>query len=250
MSFYSGKLHRSAQQDELTLFVIDGWSRSSQYAKKLHRRALTSCEEWSVIGAIKEDDSPASAIACNDLEMTHPERSTALEFLRLFGKDGGGVGHALEQAYGVDISACGLGKEVVILAGHAEMPADSFHVDLCDDGPPGYKGLTFLHYAHDAWDPSWMGHFEIAGRGDEAVAGFAPLPNRSIIIDGCMRHRATNPRPEVVPLLNAAKVNSQFLGESGSTWFPKTSSSLFPSWRFAIVMQMYCWMPGFQEREL
>lgn len=232
----------------LSVIVVDGLSPSAKHLDGLHRKALSKCKKWSGIGAVKEEASETSAVACDDDRRTSADSEAAQKYLEKFHLDLAGA-PLLEAVFGVDPAgfSCGLGKELLLLVAHAEMAPDSFHMDICADAPPGYKGLTVLTYPHDAWSSEWEGHFQLAGPRDRPMASFAPLPGRTIVIDGCIRHRSTKPTSEAVPLLKPVAVNSRFRqenAETGSRWFPQAASSVFPQLRFAAVAQLFCPISG------
>lgn len=122
-----------------------------------------------------------------------------------------------------------------------DLARDDLHADGCDaQSLDGGEYFTVLGYPHTTWDSSWGGHTEFAARrcGDKetqdaklaartpAVLRVAPLPNRTVVFEGQVLHRATWPSASFV---NEVAVDGAGEGERGST-----------------VMQLVCW----RDREL
>jgi len=58
-----------------------------------------------------------------------------------------------------------------------------FHID-------GETGTTMLYYATDVYDPDEHGETQFLGK-DDVIYGILPKPNRLVIFDANIRHRAT-----------------------------------------------------------
>eukprot|EP00929_Paragymnodinium_shiwhaense_P028697 TRINITY_DN16587_c1_g1_i4.p1 TRINITY_DN16587_c1_g1~~TRINITY_DN16587_c1_g1_i4.p1 ORF type:complete len:145 (+),score=14.67 TRINITY_DN16587_c1_g1_i4:625-1059(+) len=133
------------------------------------------------------------------------------------------------------------------------MTPDAFHPDLCtgDQVPATHMGLSVILYPHDDWAVEWAGQFELQGPGWTPVARVSPIPNRTIIFDGCIRHRATNPSMSAAPVGDGIGTPSALLKFDAYRFAgPVADRELWQGWRFALVMQVGCaWLQDMSEME-
>eukprot|EP00747_Dinoflagellata_sp_TGD_P094064 gnl/TRDRNA2_/TRDRNA2_165979_c0_seq2.p1 gnl/TRDRNA2_/TRDRNA2_165979_c0~~gnl/TRDRNA2_/TRDRNA2_165979_c0_seq2.p1 ORF type:complete len:168 (+),score=8.78 gnl/TRDRNA2_/TRDRNA2_165979_c0_seq2:62-505(+) len=130
------------------------------------------------------------------------------------------------------------------------MEPDDWHFDWCEDEMSHDRGVTLVTYPHDRWNPEWSGEFELLGPpnrlgNNDVVAKIAPLPNRAIIFDGCLMHRATNPSVGAAPIKDTILVSDslrEHLQQKLRMYrFRKIPREFdFEGFRLAQVIQMAC----------
>lgn len=237
-----------------SVVLLDGIGESPwyAYARRIHRQALTRCSEWQETRS--SAFLPVTAYSCADADVNTREGEKASKLLELFTRDLS-VAAVLGDVYGMDASTCQHVREgVLISVQHRNMTPDTFHPDLCtgDQVPATHKGITVVVYPHDQWDPTWGGQFELQGPTDEPVAMVSPLPNRSVVIDGCIRHRATNAAVSAAPVVRMMGAPKQLmrLDRGRYTAEPNSTFNRWNQWRFALVMQLGCpWLGGQPPRQ-
>lgn len=231
-----------------SVLIIDGSNDWHRYSHRLHRWALAACATWGPLSVTP--GARANSYRCNEPAVAQASGEWANSLLQRF-KNDPFVASALARLYGVHAAACDYGEDGaglnVIIQNQTMLP-DSFHPDLCAaprGWAQGHRGLTLLTYPHHTWNASWLGHLELAGPNMRTVARLAPLRNRSVILDACIWHRATNPGPGAAPLHGRGAIASprlwRLLGYSQGyrRWH-------FQAWRFAVVMQLRCPLLGDQ----
>jgi len=228
-------------QWERSALVLDGapggWHAA---AGRMHRAALGACPSWYGVNA--HPGEPVNAYRC-DTTAYRGLAKTAGAVLAAFREDAA-IRALLPGVYGVDAQRCffGRGFGPLLVAQNRTMVPDSSHQDLCKRSLNNVLGISVITYPHDAWDSTWRGHFEfVRDNGTspgEPVARFSPQPDRTIIFDGCIWHRATNPLASAVPVGGSDAATSpglaEVLGDKGLSHFH------FREWRFAVVMQLFC----------
>mmetsp|Transcript_425 Transcript_425/g.1921 ORF Transcript_425/g.1921 Transcript_425/m.1921 type:complete len:237 (+) Transcript_425:288-998(+) len=222
-----------------------GQYSSSMAAEEDGTTSVEECtgRRWKV--ATFGDGAPANAYKCASPSVSSASGRLAVGLLHRFRRDPS-LASPLASLFGVQVAGCTLaegpnGNGLNVIVQNRTMRPDTFHPDLCD-APAGWargrRGLTLLTYPHDVWHPDWRGHLELAGPSSRAVARLAPLPNRSILFDACIWHRATNPAAAAAPLLEGIAVAPPFAVPLGRM-LPE-GPLLLHQWRFAMVMQMRC----------
>lgn len=218
--------------------VLDGTSNWHSFSAQLHRSALYDSKQ--LMGLRADQGKPPNAYA-----LAYKERKGGL--LDRFREDAA-VQEILARIFGVKASGCkhgrARGEEVFLITQNATMLPDAFHSDICDNDVPDHRGITVLTYPHDTWRASWAGHFELGSEAGGPVAGIAPMQNRSIIFDGCIEHRATNPTASSAPLRDeVAPISYHFrrvVGVGERRWWQLLPRFGFRGWRFAVSMQLRC----------
>eukprot|EP00933_Yihiella_yeosuensis_P008293 TRINITY_DN113664_c0_g1_i1.p1 TRINITY_DN113664_c0_g1~~TRINITY_DN113664_c0_g1_i1.p1 ORF type:complete len:350 (+),score=47.64 TRINITY_DN113664_c0_g1_i1:129-1178(+) len=218
--------------------VIDG--RNDWHARSLliHREEMSTAENIFAMRADSEKSTNAYAFPHKDKQpgiLGRLTRDSAVQdaFLRVFGVDARRCAHGRSSM-----------QEVFLIVQNFSMQPDEWHTDICEGLDEEHQGITVLTYPSDQWDLSWEGHFEFGNGAPNAVARLAPLENRSIIFDGCLQHRATNPTSTSAPLRSATRVSRTFSEEIGvgerAHWWHLSPSFDFRGWRFAVSMQLIC----------
>lgn len=145
------------------------------------------------------------------------------------------VCHVLDSRFGR--TGQGLARKAFTTLLSRELAADDLHADGCDTTllPASAAYFTVLGYPHTKWAPeSWGGHTEFCGKrcGDPevgdvalgartaAVLRVAPLPERTVVFEGSIMHRASWPEAA----FEGEAVAGGGAGDRGST-----------------VMQLVCW---------
>uniref|UniRef100_A0A7S4W4R7 Prolyl 4-hydroxylase alpha subunit Fe(2+) 2OG dioxygenase domain-containing protein n=1 Tax=Alexandrium monilatum TaxID=311494 RepID=A0A7S4W4R7_9DINO len=223
------------------VLVSDGADAWSAYSRRLHRGTLVGCEAWAPLSAIP--GGRANSFKCAAPSVSRAGGVWAAGLLNLFQR-APALAEAAARLYGVEVGGCSFGEDghgLNVIVQNSTMHPDSFHPDLCE-APDGWarrwRGLTLLTYPHDAWETGWAGHLQLAGPRGRPVVRLAPLPNRSVLLDACIWHRATNPDHVAAPLragLAPSVALRRLLGIGRAK-----SSFRFRSWRFAVAMQMRC----------
>ena len=183
-----------------TLCVVCRHS-SSPHAMESNLDRLSSVRRSIDVAVTLQNRTCTSILLSGNLcQNTRSTGHAAAGLMEEFRRDAG-IKDALARKFGVDSEECWLlSRGVGPIIQNSSMKPDDWHADQCcpkDVGKIGReKGLTLLAYPHDRWDLKWRSHLELMGSDEEIAARLATIPNRSIIIDGCVFHRATNPTQE------------------------------------------------------
>jgi len=233
-----------AEEISRTVVIMDHTKRSRwySYARKVYREFLVKCSSWQETRS--SSWKPVTAYSCADPEINTQEGQKASKLLDKFRADPG-VGSALRNLFSVDAHSCVYLRPGALLSlQRFNMTPDSFHPDLCtgDQVPSSHLGLTVLVYPHDRWDVAWGGDFELQGPSRTPVARVSPMANRTVIFDGCIRHRATNAHMTSEPILKASRISASLRQLDANKYLGPLveADHLMRSWRFALVLQIGC----------
>lgn len=207
------RLPGEAEENSGSVLVLDGKRDFHSYSSAIHKFSLSHATASSItpVRYVDEDVDPEAPVDSYSLPF---KESWVQGFLDRFVNDAP-VMDALRREFGIDGSECSIGRaedlELLLVLRHASMAPSDFHTDICvklmefededsDIDLDSLVGITVLTYPADHWDPRWQGHFELGSKESGVHARIAPLPNRSIIFNGCLHHRATNPSAFAAPL--------------------------------------------------
>lgn len=159
-------------------------------------------------------------------------------------------GPALDEDFGDGVAgwsrACVLRRAYTIRLSRDFAP-DALHSDVpagrCDEAMAEAPGrpifLTAIAYPHAEWSAEWGGHTEFVPRLCDEVATqprptslslrVAPLPNRTLVFDGALLHRATHP---------TARLAAERAQREAAA--PDAAPAASDAWRRASVMQLAC----------
>mmetsp|Transcript_58566 Transcript_58566/g.181887 ORF Transcript_58566/g.181887 Transcript_58566/m.181887 type:complete len:302 (+) Transcript_58566:108-1013(+) len=234
---FTGKFDGRTTRSVILLDGIASDWRSAAFT--LHRRSLRECMLWGGLNA--EPGMLYNSYRC-ELKSFKGGGRLSHGVFDSFRKDEA-VKALFAEVYGVDADRCvfGRGFGPLLVVQNRTMVPDSAHEDICKPSVRHMLGISVITYPHDDWGPQWLGHFEVlqakGGEPRTPVLRFSPQPNRTVVFDGCIEHRATNPAAASAPLREGSPISpglSRIVGERGP------SRSDFREWRFAFVLQLYC----------
>ena len=226
---------------DLRVLVIDG-PQSTQW---LPAGGVDACATWSEMRA-------AGGMEVNSYSC-HVTADAAARMLSDFTA---AHGRLLRAAFGVTRCEHRRERKTFMTLLSRDLAADNLHADGCDTSSlQGGEYFTIMAYPHARWESEWGGHTEFAARkcGDAevedaalgaatpAVLRVAPLPERTVVFEGALLHRATWPREGAGNGVEGAGAGP---GDRASTVMQvgATPSSQTASWlTCAAFAQVVCW---------